>query len=1560
MANSAKSTVRIRALKHKQRVFKSNLTNFTNELTEYQDSATARTKLRERIDRLRKQFNGFNDAQDEIGHHEDFDQTETERKDVTTVYDDALANAIQLLEGFEPTISQSTRTVTDSPAPSTSTSISGVHLPKMNLPIFDGRLEKWLPFKDAFLSLIQKHTGLTDIQRFNYLRLSVSGQAQAAIESFTMSEVNYQAAWAQLMETYDNQRALVLRHTALLLETPPMPNSTPDAINNLVNHLQSHIRSLQTLGRSWEDIANDFIISIAIDRMDSETRRTWEQTFLDTQMPQATAMFKHLRNASHQGSSRASAVNQVRTALPETHRPSTSTRSRPSKRSWASATRSKEISSSPVPRKRTFVTTTSEQACKFCNSRTHKSYACPKFMNMTIDDRWAAVRTARLCQNCLQSNHKFENCVRGQCRTVPDNQIDRADLRIPANLPLADPDFHHPGKIDMLLGTGPALSCLSIGQINLSKQTNVDLILQKTQFGWILGGDFVTTPRMNHRTLSTNVNFELQRFWEIEEGAVKQFRSLEDQACESHFTATVKRNESGRYIVALPFNEKREQLGESYSRALKRFRTLERKLERDPELRDQYTKVIDENRSLGHMTRVTNTHAPGFYLPHHAVIKPTSSTTKLRVVFDGSAKTSTNLSLNDTLRIGPTLQDDLLSLLLRFRMHAYVITGDIEKMYRQFLVQPEDRVYQRILWRDAHQEINTYELNTVTFGLAPAPYLAIRCLHQLADDEARDFPEAAARIKTDLYVDDLLTGTDSLAEAKKLQHQIITLLKRGGLNIRQWASNEPRLLSNLSKELIHPKILGDESTMKTLGVSWDARHDAIRYSVQPSATTEITKRTILSTIAKIYDPLGLLGPITIVAKILMQQLWTLKITWDESVPVNIHTEWMNFKGDIQQLNNIEFNRLVKLNNARQTEIHGFCDASERAYGACIYIRTIDKFGSIHAHLLCAKSRVAPLSQITLARLELCGAVLLATLFQTTRNALTYNIDKTTFWTDSTIVLGWLRKQPSILKTFVANRVADIQRKTDIQSWRYVRSADNPADLISRGITAAEFNNNALWRNGPEWLSKEQTEWPPARFTKCEELPELRSVTCLVSSTILTDEILMRYSCIHKLRRIVAYCLRFRVKDQNTGPLSLKEIKDSNKRIVKLLQAVTFAQDIHDLKVGKLSNTSKLQPLCPFLYDEGILFVGGRLQNSSLSFEQKHPILLPRGHHITRLIIRDSHQKNHHSGITATLYDVRQLYWPIDGKNTTRQIIRGCIKCFRMNPNPVDYVMGNLPAARVTEGRPFLTSGIDYCGPFFIKERQFRNRVRVNLVHVEVVSDLTTEAFIAALKRFIARRGMDEKFHHFITAKEISWHFMPALSPHFGGLWEAAVKSFKHHMKRVVGIELFTHEQFTTFVIEVEAILNSRPLTPLSSDPNDMSALTPGHFLIGGSLTCITETDFSQTPSNRLSTWQHIQKVKQDFWKRWHKEYVHQLNIRPKWTRGGHEINIGTVVLLKDDSLPPLCWHLGRIQQIHPGPDGIIRAVTVRTINGTYTRNVKRLAPLPNSNSAQSSSSAVST
>ncbi|XP_029054823.2 uncharacterized protein LOC114882114 [Osmia bicornis bicornis] len=369
---------------------------------------------------------------------------------------------------------------------------------------------------------------------------------------------------------------------------------------------------------------------------------------------------------------------------------------------------------------------------------------------------------------------------------TPDEQIDRSKIAIPTNLRLADPQFHRPANVDMLIGTGRALTSLSIGQHRLSPHNGADLVLQKTQFGWIIGGSVsATAARKGHRALLITPNFDLQKFWELEEGPQTQHLSSEERECEQHYQDHVTRDKTGRYIVALPFNEKKTQLGESRSRALNRFLSLERKFKRDPELKREYSDVIKEYLDLGHMSEVESRDTEGFYLPHYAVIKPTSTTTKVRVVFDGSAKSSTGLSLNDTLMTGPTIQDDIFALLIRFRTHAYVLTGDIEKMYRQFLVRAEERRYQQILCRDQNDQIRVYQLNTVTLGLSSARFLAIRSIHQLADDERENAPVAATVLQRDLYVDDLLTGTDTYEEAINLRDRIIDLLKRGGLHIRQ-------------------------------------------------------------------------------------------------------------------------------------------------------------------------------------------------------------------------------------------------------------------------------------------------------------------------------------------------------------------------------------------------------------------------------------------------------------------------------------------------------------------------------------------------------------------------------------------------------------------------------------------------------------------------------------------------------------------------------------------------------------------------------------------------------
>ena len=634
--------------------------------------------------------------------------------------------------------------------------------------------------------------------------------------------------------------------------------------------------------------------------------------------------------------------------------------------------------------------------------------------------------------------------------------------------------------------------------------------------------------------------------------------------------------------------------------------------------------------------------------------------------------------------------------------------------------------------------------------------------------------------------------------------------------------------------------------------------------------------------------------------------------------------------------------------------------------------------------------------MSLPRLELCAALLLAKLQSVVQQALKSKFSKIFFWSDSTVALHWIKTPPHLLKTFFSNRVAKIQSFTKAEDWRHVPTLDNPANSVSRGQMPQEFVQSTSWPPGPTWLVKSEDMWPSTTLL-LKEIPELRApATPQVSMnlTISKWSLLERYSELTKLKRVLAYCLRFihniRCKSKRNGALAVEEIDIAMNLVIRLTQAKDFSKEIDCLKRGEtVCRRSKLIALNPFL-DDGVIRVGGRLIHSAFSSNQKHPILLPRSHHVTNLIIRSEHIRLKHAGTQATLYSVRERFWPLDGRNTTRHVIRQCVPCFRAKPRDVNYVMGNLPANRLHLTRAFVNTGIDYCGPFFVKEKRFRNRGSVKCyvsvficlatkaVHFELVSDLTTEAFLAALKRFFSRRGKsstllsdnatnfvgasreikelhalltddehNERVLKFLSNEGIKWSFIPPGAPHFGGLWEAAVKSFKHHFARTVGNTLLTFEQLETYVIEIEAILNSRPLTPLSSDPNDFRSLTPGHFLIGEPLTSFPQADLRSLPCNRLSAWQQVQARTQHFWARWHKEYLNELTVRSKWKSGSSgSISVGSMVVLKEENLPPLRWNLGRVIETHPGADGIARVAIVKTTSGTYKRCLKKLCPLP--------------
>lgn len=668
---------------------------------------------------------------------------------------------------------------------------------------------------------------------------------------------------------------------------------------------------------------------------------------------------------------------------------------------------------------------------------------------------------------------------------VPEKCGDNIDIDYMKQLVLADPDFGKRREIDIILGADVFGEILLQGML---KEGPGKPLAQETEFGWILSGrtNASFTNKLEKVTLVTNVEVDetVKKFWEIEEVADEEKQlSTEEQRCEDHFVKTHERNESGRYVVRLPFKENAEPLGRSRNIAVATLLQMEKKFERDPKLKEEYVKCLNEYLDLGHMVeavgreedRIENGHGC-CYLPHHAVVKRDRITTKVRVVFDASRKTTSKASLNNVLMVGPTIQDDLFNILVRWRQHRVVFNADAEKMYRQVLIHKEDADFQRIVWRrDKMEPIKDYCLNTVTFGVASAPFMAVRVLKQLATDEMTRYPLGAKILENDFYVDDVLSGADDIEEAKVRMKQLNDMLLSGGFQLRKWTSNKPELLQGIQKEFqesMQSVEVDRDEAIKTLGMQWCPRSDTFIFNVKMNKDSLTdTKRSYLSEAAKLFDPLGLVAPVVIVTKIMFQGLWQRGLDWDDKLPDDIQSTWNGLKLEMNALEHLKIPRWVGISRAGSMELHGFADASEVAYAAAVYVRTCHTDGKVDIQLIAAKTKVAPLKKKTLPKLELLGATLLVELMYQVEKALQLTDVIKYAWSDSMITLGWINGEPSDWKTFVSNRVSKIQRKGKNIIWRHVSSKNNPADVASRGIRPSEIGEYTIWWNGPEFLKR---------------------------------------------------------------------------------------------------------------------------------------------------------------------------------------------------------------------------------------------------------------------------------------------------------------------------------------------------------------------------------------------------------------------------------------------------------------------------------------------------------
>ncbi|CAH2226645.1 jg21004, partial [Pararge aegeria aegeria] len=825
-----------------------------------------------------------------------------------------------------------------------------------------------------------------------------------------------------------------------------------------------------------------------------------------------------------------------------------------------------------------------------------------------------------------------------------------------------------------------------------------------------------------------------------------------------------------------------------------------RKFLREPVFKDRYIDFMREYERLGHMTEnkaSANSCADtiNYYLPHHSIVRESSLTTKQRTVFDASSPSSSGLSLNDIQMVGPTVQEDLYSILLRFRQHKYIVTGDIEKMYRAIELNPTQRSLQQIIFRyDPSEPLKTFTLNTLTYGTASAPYLATKCLVSLASSPS-DI-SISRSIQRDFYVDDYLGGASTIDETIRICKGVIDTLKSAQFNLRKLKSNKQVILESivpLYTESGNVLEISNSKNNKTLGLNWICDLDILSFSINIELHDTITKRHVLSVISQIFDPLGLVGPCIVEAKIIMQRLWIEQCSWDEEVSKEIQQSWMSFAKTLPILNNLKIPRWILNDDIITHEVHVFSDSSERAYGACLYVRSVSKSNLISVHLLTSKSRVAPIKPTTIPRLELCGSLLAARLCKKVLHSLTFPIEKCRFWCDSMIVLGWLKTPSTRLKSFVRNRVHEIQDSTKGHTWNYVPSKDNPADLLSRGLKADHISNSRLWWSGPTFLANNESEWPKVPNTNVNnDLPEI--ITCNLmldvnpNANLFTD-LIKNKSNLTKLKNIIGYIIRFIYNCKNnakrSGYLTTQELQTSLNLIIHKAQLDMFPDEYEILKAGK------------------------------------------------------------------------------------------------------------------TE--------------------------RAEVVKFLVKSDLQNQ---------IAQEGIEFKF-------------VPAYTPHFNGLAEAAVHSTKHHLKRLLQTTHLTYEEMATCLAQIEAVLNSRPLTPISSNPNDFTAITPAHFLIGRSLTSIPHPHIPDDANvNRLERYKRDETIKQHFWRRFSVEYIGLLQKKVKWTSSRRELKVGALVLIKEKALPPLLWSMGRIINVYPGSDGVARVAEIKTQRGTIRRAFNNICPFP--------------
>lgn len=1125
------------------------------------------------------------------------------------------------------------------------------------------------------------------------------------------------------------------------------------------------------------------------------------------------------------------------------------------------------------------------------------------------------------------------------------------------------------GPIEILLGADVAGKLLT----GRREELITGLVALETKLGWTLIGKVPQNTEqkrtsMNIVTMFSQPDVPVSSLWDLELLGIRDpieqnSREETSKAVMIHFQETVRQKEDGRYEVHMPWKENHALLTDNYELCLKRLESTTRKLEKN-DLTEKYDDVFTEWLEEGVIEKVSKEElalpAEVHYLPHRPVIKETLATSsmKIRPVFDASAKTSNHPSLNDCLETGKNLIETIPDILARFRLNEIGVISDIRRAFLQISLNEKERNFARFLWYDQEGKIQVFRHTRVVFGITCSPFLLMAVIdHHLSRETMKErySEELLKKLQESFYVDNCVASVQNRDELNTFIESATNIMKEGMFELRGWESSADQEFSKDTKSPV-------------LGLIWDKELDTLEIdteSLKFDKTEKMTKRKMLSLVSSIFDPIGFLSPLMILPKILLQATWKTKESWDDEVNEEIQKKFLKWSKQMKCIKDIRIPRWLGVMEGSKLSIHTFVDASKTAYAACIFLRSESTTGKVvTVQLLQAKSRITPMKDVTIPRLELMAATIGARLFDTVKQALKLSDVETYFWTDSSTVLTWITRQEQ-WTVFVANRIMEIRRLTNTEDWLHIPTDQNPADVLSRGCGAKQLLRCKWWQ-GPFWLQEPKEQWPKSAVNSNEKEVEKEKRKSVISASNTKSEsiplqLATRFSCFSKMIRVLCWVLRFRPKAKDLR--KCKELKNEEQLDA---QRILFRAIQKDCYYDEDSRKN-LEGLHVFEDEQGILRLKSRLMNED-SEDFRTPIILPSKHLAVRRLIFQEHLANKHAGTSTLLSILRERFWIVKGRKTVRSIIKDCLPCKKQRVKHLEVPFPPLPKDRTELTTVFKVSGVDLAGPLLTNDKQ---KVWIVLftcavyraVHLELVPSLSTNDFIQALRRFISRRGRVSilysdngtnftglsnalklldwaEIEKSFTVNEIRFKFNPPSSPWWGGFWERLIGILKDLLRKNLGQSSLSYEELHTLLVECESIINNRPLTYLHEE-QDLQTLTPAMFL--QDLPSREAPDLDEVQKNISKRWKHIQRVRENMKKRFKREYLGFL--RSSVTRREDKVKVGDIVLIGSDNTKRISWPLGKVMETIPGKDGVTRLVKLKTAKGELLRPVQRLYPL---------------